>query len=122
LPLERKLTYEQSEEIIYDNKPQISETSFEDLSRFEKLYNPFAIDKNILRKQIKRVLNEKSQTTLTEIIENQNGLSKGLTELFGYVSILKEFKYTVIEDKQQPVEFDSENKKSILIPEIILIR
>jgi hypothetical protein len=116
------LTYEQSEEIIYNNKPQISETSFEDLNRFEKLYNPFVIDKNILRKCIKSVLNEKSQATLTEIIETQNGLSKGLTELFGYVSILKEFKYTVNEAKQQPILFDRENRKSILIPEIILTR
>ena len=67
-------------------------------------------------------MNEKSQTTLIEIIETQNGLSKGLTELFGYVSILKEFKYIVNEEKQQPVVFDSENRKSILIPEIILTR
>jgi hypothetical protein len=122
LPLERKLTYEQLEEIIYDNKPQISETSFEDLNRFSKLYNPYAIDKNLLRKRIKNVLNEKSQATLAEIIEKQDGLSKGLTELFGYVSLLKEFKYTVNEDKQQPVVFDGKNKKSISIPEIILTR
>jgi hypothetical protein len=122
LPLERKLTYEQSEEIVYNNRPKVSKTSFEDLSKFEKLYNPYAIDKNILRKNIKSVLSDKSQATLTEIIETQNGLSKGLTELFGYVSILKEFKYTVNEEKQQAVEFDSGNKKSILIPEIILTR
>lgn len=122
IPLERKLTYEQSEEIIYNNKPQISETSFDDLSRFSQLYNPYAIGKKLLRERIKNVLNKKSQATLTEIIEMQDGLSKGLTELFGYVGILKEFKYTVNEDKQQAVIFDGENKKSILIPEIILIR
>ena len=122
LPFERKLTFEQSDEVIYYNKPQISKTSFDDLVSFSKLYNPFSIDKNLLRKRVKNVLNEKSQATLTEIIETQNGLSKGLTELFGYLSILKEFKHTVNVEKSQAVLFDGENRKSIIIPEIILTR
>jgi len=122
LPFERKLTYEQSEEIIYTEKPKQSETNITDLNKLSKLFNQNTVDKNILRKQINYVLKEKSQATLTEIIENQDGLSKGLTELFGYMSILKEFKHTVNAEKTQSVIFDSENRKSIVIPEIILTR
>ena len=122
LPFDRRLSYEQSEEITYDNKPELSGTSFDNLSRFGKLYNPYLIDKDVLRKRVENVLSKKSQATLTEIIDSQDGLSKGLTEFFGYVSILKEYKHTVNEDKQQPVVFDRENKKSILIPEIILTK
>ncbi|GHT15362.1 hypothetical protein AGMMS4956_15130 [Bacteroidia bacterium] len=122
LPFERKLTFEQSEEIVYKQKPQMSDTNVEDLSKLSKLFNLSLVDKNELRKHIKNVLREKSQATLTEIVENQGGLSKGLTELFGYISILKEFKHTVNFEKTQAVVFDNENKKSISIPEIILTR
>ena len=49
LPFERKLTFEQSEEVIYNNKPQISKTNFDDLSRLSKLYNL-----NVLKKKNKK--------------------------------------------------------------------
>jgi hypothetical protein len=122
LPFERKLTFEQLEEIIYKQKPQLSDMNVDDLSNLSKLFNLSVVDKNELRQRIRNVLKEKSQATLTDIVDIQGGLSKGLTELFGYVGILKEFKYTVNSEKTQAVVFDSENKKSISIPEIILTK
>jgi len=45
-----------------------------------------------------------------------------LPELFGYIGLVKEFKHTVNLEKPQSVVFDAENRKTILIPEIILTR
>ena len=122
LPLERKLTYDQSEEIVYNEKPQLSNASITDFNGLNKLFNPYIVDKKELRKRIIKVLNEKSQTTILEIIDNQGGLTKGLPELFGYIGLLKEFKHTVNTEKTQSVLFDAKSRKSILIPEIILTR
>lgn len=122
LPFERKLTYEQSEEIVYKDKPQLAETNITDFEGLNKLYNPHIVDKKLLRKRIKEVLNEKSQATVLDIIEENGGLTKGLPELFGYISLMKEFKHTVNVDKTQYILFDKTNKKHIQIPEIILIK
>jgi hypothetical protein len=122
LPVERKLTYEQSEEIIYREKPQLAESNLTDFENITKLFNPYAIDKKLLKKHINEVLNEKAQATILEIINNKGGLTKGLPELFGYISLSKEFKHTVNTDKTQSVLFDTANRKSISIPEIILTK
>ncbi len=47
-------------------------------------------------------------------------LIKALPELFGYIGIVKEFKHVISPDKTQSIVFDSENKKQIKIPEIII--
>ena len=122
LPFERKLTYEQSEEVVYKDKPQLAEANITDFDNFTKLFNPYIVDKKLLRKHIKEVLSEKSQATILEIIDNKGGLTKGLPELFGYIGLVKEFKYTVNSNKTQSVLFDGLNKKSIQIPEIILTK
>ncbi|KAA6328368.1 hypothetical protein EZS27_022727 [termite gut metagenome] len=122
IPFERKLTFEQSEEIEYKSKPKAATTNFDELNNLGKIFNSAAIDKNELRKIIKNVLKEKSQVTILDIIDNQGGISKGLPELFGYISVVKDFKYTVNADKKQIILFDKKNKKVIQIPEIILTR
>jgi hypothetical protein len=65
-------------------------------------------------------LRNKSQTTLFEVIESNGGITKGLPEVFSYIGIIKEFKYTMSPEKTQRVIFDDEQNKSIQIPEIIL--
>jgi len=87
-----------------------------------KLFSQTNIDKALLRKRIKEILQEKSQTTLLEVIENYGGLEKGLPELFGYIGIVKEFKHSIRPEKTQNIVFDVENKKQIKIPEIILTK
>lgn len=122
IPFERKLTSEQTEDVIYTSKPQIANEDFTSSNHLNKLFSQSNIDKELLRKRIKDLLKEKSQTTLSDVIENYGGLEKGLPELFGYIGIVKEFKHNINHEKTQNVVFDIENKKQIKIPEIILTR
>jgi hypothetical protein len=122
IPFERKLTFEQNEELTYKTKPKLADEDISHSNHLNKLFNLSTIDKDILRKRIKEVLRDKSQTTIAEVIENFGGIEKGLPELFGYIGIVKEFKHSMTPDKRQRIEFDIENKKSIQIPEIILTK
>lgn len=122
IPYERRLTTEQNEEIIYTNKPQIADDDITSSNHLNRLFLQSNIDKKLLRKRIKDILKEKSQTTLLDVVENYGGLEKGLPELFGYIGIVKEFKHIINSDKTQSILFDSENKKQIKIPEIILTK
>jgi hypothetical protein len=122
IPFERKLTFVQSEELTYKSKPKLAKEDISHSNHLNKLFNLSSIDKEILRKRIKEVLRNKSQTTISEVIENFGGIEKGLPELFGYIGIVKEFKHSINPDKKQRIEFDIENKKSIQIPEIILTK
>lgn len=122
IPFERKLTTEQSEEIAYTNKPKIADEDITSSNHLGKLFSQSNIDKELLRKRIKDILKEKSQTTLLDVVENYGGLEKGLPELFGYIGIVKEFKHIISYDKTQNIVFDIENKKQIKIPEIILTK
>lgn len=122
IPFERKLTHEQSEKQTYKTNPKLAEEDILHSNNLHKLFNLSTIDKELLRKRIKNVLREKSQTTIAEVIESFGGIERGLPELFGYIGIVKEFKHSISPDKKQRIEFDIENKKSILIPEIILNR
>lgn len=122
IPFERKLTTEQSEEITYTNKPKIADEDITSSNHLGKLFSQSNIDKELLRKRIKDILKEKSQTTLLDVVENYGGLEKGLPELFGYIGIVKEFKHIISSDKTQNIVFDTENRKQIKIPEIILTK
>ena len=120
LPFERKLTFEQKEDITYTNKPKMADEDINASHHLSKLFSQSNIDKELLRKRIKEILKEKSQTTLLDVVENYGGLEKGLPELFGYIGIVKEFKHTISTNKTQSIVFDVENRKRIKIPEIIL--
>lgn len=122
IPFERKLTFEQTEDVAYTNKPKMADEDITHSSYLNKLFTQSNIDKELLRKRVKEILQEKSQTTLLEVVENSGGLEKGLPELFGYIAIAKEFKHTISPDKTQSIMFDVENRKQIRIPEIILTK
>ncbi|WP_114750485.1 DUF3375 domain-containing protein [Pleomorphovibrio marinus] len=122
IPFDRKLTSEQTEDVLYTSKPQIADEDITASNHLSKLFSQSNIDKELLRKKITSVLNEKSQTTLLEVVENYGGLKKGLPELFGYIGIIKDFKHSIHPDKTQRIVFDTENKKQIRIPEIILTK
>ncbi len=122
IPFERKLTFEQTEEVTYKERPKLAEEDITNSTHFGKLLAQTSIDKELLRKRIKEVLKSKSQTTIHEVIENYGGIEKGLPELFGYIGVVKEFKYSINPEKMQRIQFDEENKKSIQIPEIIIMK
>lgn len=67
-------------------------------------------------------MRNKSQTTIYEVIESNGGIEQGLPELFGYIGIVKEFKYSISTEKTQRILFDFERNKSIQIPEIIITK
>ncbi|RZJ28754.1 MAG: DUF3375 family protein, partial [Chryseobacterium sp.] len=120
IAFDRKLTFEQKEDISYLNKPVIADADITSSDHLEKLFSQSNIDKDLLRKRIRSILKEKSQTTLLDVVESYGGLEKGLPELFGYIGIVKEFKHIISVDKVQSIVFDIENRKRIKIPEIIL--
>jgi hypothetical protein len=122
IPYERKLTFEEKEDIAYSNKPKMADLDITSSQHLSKLFSQSNIDKGLLRKRIKDVLKEKSQTTLLDVVENYGGLEKGLPELFGYLGIVKEFKHIISPDKTQNIVFDAETRKQIKIPEIILTK
>ncbi len=122
IQFERKLTTEQNKEITYTDKPHIANEDITSSTQLSKLFSQTNIDKVLLRNRIKDVLKEKSQTTLLEVVENYGGLENGLPELFGYIGVIKGFKHLVNPDKTQSIVFDTENRKQIKIPEIILTR
>ena len=122
IPFERKLTFEQKEEIVYSEKPQIANEEITSSNHLSKLFSQSNIDKELLRKRIKNILKDNSQTTILDVIENYGGIEKGLPELFGYIGVSKEFKHIINTDKTQCVIFDIENNKQITIPEIILTK
>jgi len=122
VPFERKITIDQSEEQIYNNRPALANEDITHSNHLSKLFSQSTIDKDVLRKKVMDILNSKSQTTIQEVIEQTGGIEKGLPELFGYIGIVKEFKYVISTERTQRIRFDIKNNKSIQIPEIILTK
>lgn len=120
LPLERQLNLTPKQEIEYKNVPTEASLGITELERLDKLYNHHQIDRKILRKRIDIILRENTQTTLAEVIELNNGIEKGLSELFGYIAILKEYKTVVSDDHKQEIAFSKD--KTITIPKIIITK
>lgn len=122
IPFERKLTFEPTEEVIYNERPKLADEDITHSNHLGKLFSQSNIDKDLLRTRIKDVLKTKSQTTIYDVIEHFGGIENGLPELFGYIGIIKEFKHSISPDKTQRITFNAESKKSIQIPEIILTK
>jgi len=122
IPFERKLTFEQSEELIYESRPKLADEDITHSNHLSRLFSQSNIDKDLLRKRIKDILKNKSQTTIYDVIKNYGGIENGLSELFGYIEIVREFKHSISTEKTQRITFDIDNNKSIQIPEIILIK
>lgn len=122
VPFERNLTFEPVKEQTYNLSPKLAHEDITHSNHLTKLFTQSSIDKDMLRTRIKDVLENKSQTTIYNVIENYGGIEKGLAELFGYISLVKEFKCSISTEKTQTIKFDQELNKSIQIPEIILIK
>lgn len=118
LPTERQLNLIPKQEVEYNNIPTEADLDINELERLDKLYNYHQIDRKILHKRIDIILQENTQTTLAEVIEQNNGIEKGLSELFGYIAILKEYKTIVSDNCTQEIIFSKD--KTITIPEIII--
>ncbi len=122
IPLEKGLSYEQKVDITYEKKPKLAKNNIAESNTLSKVFDKHVIDKKMLANRIKKALSRKPQTTLQNVIKANGGIEKGLPELFGYFSVLKNFTHNFNPEKQQEIVFDSKNFKSILVPEIILIK
>jgi len=120
LPFDRKLTLEQNQEIIYSGAPKMAETDISQSEHLEKIFNKYAIDKQVIRERIQTQINLKSNQNLKQIIENSGGLQKGLPELFAFMSLSIEFKHEKSEEIQEIV-FNKAEQKSIQIPTITFL-
>lgn len=119
LSLERQLTLMPTKEVEYKDKPQDAVLDIDDLEQIGKLYNPYHVDRKVLRSRIDSMLKDHGQTTIAEVV-TCSGIEKGLSELFGYIGILKEYKTAVSAERTQCIAFSED--KSIEIPEIIITR
>ena len=119
LPVERPLTLTPVKDVVYKEHPDKAELTLSDMESIGKLYRPH-IDRVMLKARINEVLNDKGQTTLSEVIGRNKGVEKGLAEVFGYIGVLKEYKIVVSEEHTQQIAFSEH--KTITIPEIIITR
>lgn len=122
LPFERKLTFTQKADTIYDHQPSLASSDIADANQINRLFNQTHIDKTVILQRINDLLDQKSQTTIREVIDSVGGLEKGLAELFAYISVAKNFKHDVSDTKTDRIVFDREGNKTIKVPEIILVR
>lgn len=122
IPFDRKLTYEQNENIEYNIKPESLTLSINDFEELGKVFGNLVIDRKMIEQSIRESLKEQSQITLYDVIM-QHPLKQGLPELFAYFGVLSHYQHkTINEDKHQAIAFDNEHNKCILVPEIIISR
>lgn len=122
LLLERYLLLEKSEKSEYNTLAKKANYNADNSESLKKIYNQKAIDKDVLRTRIKNALAENEQISLWDVIDKNGGISLGLAELFGYFSIINEFKTIISEENIVNLPFDKNNNKTISIPNIIISR
>ena len=122
LPIERKLTLEKAVEITYDKVLEVAEGDIAEAQHAESLFANRTIDREVLRLRIAGALKRRKQISLPEVIEENGGLEKGLSELFGYISVVRKFRHHIHPERTQTILFNAEQQKSIVIPEIIILR
>ena len=122
LPIERKLTLEKAVEITYDKVLEVAEGDIAEAHHAASLFANRTIDREELRLRIAGALKRRKQISLPEVIEENGGLEKGLSELFGYISVVRMFRDHIHPERTQTILFNAEQQKSIVIPEIIILR
>ena len=120
IPFERKITFEQSESTEYNQQPENYVLDFDSLNEIGKVFSNVIIDRKVIEHNLREVLKNKGQTTIAEVV-SLHPLNQGLPELFAYFSVLNQFSHkTINEAKQEAIIFDENQKKRIIIPEIIV--
>ena len=122
MPIERKLTLEKTDDVDYNNVIEIASADISEAEHADKLFVSHGVDRTILKQRIHDSLKRHKQVSLSDVVEESGGLEKGLAELFGYISVIRGFRHTINADRTQTIPFNSELKKSIVIPEIIILK
>ena len=120
IPFDRQITFEQDEDTEYVFNPESGNLSIDEFGELGKVFGNVHVDRKVLERNIREAMNDKSQIMLSDVIE-QYPLKQGLSELFAYFGVLRQFPHNSInEEKRQAIMFDYKNNKRILIPEIII--
>ena len=122
LNFDKRLTLEKKKNRTYDQRPKVNTKNIEQSNQFKKIASKRPVNKKILNDNIVNVIKEKGQASLAEIIQEHGGINQGLPEVFGYFSVLKNFKHTFNDKKETQILFDEAKNKTIKIPEIIITK
>ncbi len=117
LPMERKLGEEQimSE---FNEQPKSAENIF-DYDSLSNLVNTKHINRKELLNNIEKLLNEKDQVALSEVLI-EYPVSKGLAEVLGYISLVQTTEKFYINQKEtEYLKFDFEQEKYLKAPQVI---
>jgi len=90
----------------------------------DSFYNLFFVDEEVLEQNIQKILLQKEQVSLSEIVKNFP-VKKGIAELIGYISIAKKLESVAIDQdcyEVLDIKDDNGNQKKIKIPKIIFAR
>lgn len=121
MPLEKKLNLEKSEVPLFDHQPAPASQQL-DPEKLLELVSPYVVDKKELRERIGRLLEDKEQVSLKDIIAAYP-IEKGLSELLAYFSLADRGRHNVFDtDTTELIEFDARRGKYIEIPQIIFTR
>lgn len=120
LPFDRKLTLEQTQDLIYTNTPKLAHSDLSTSEHLDKIFNKYAIDKQTIRQRINNQLEQEPNLSLGQIIEESGGLQKGLPELFAFIAISNEYEHEKTEEISQEIIFNKTANKLIQIPMITL--
>ena len=100
--------------------PQLGESEFS----ADALFSQHHVDEDLLRKQIARMLTEKGQATLSDIIEKYP-VTRGMAEIVTYINLAdRDIKSTINENQRQQIPwFDAEGRQRYAdIPLLIFTR
>lgn len=122
LPLERRLTMEKFEDVDYAEVLEMADENIAQAESAERIFLQRGVNRVLLRERIVTALKRRKQIALTDVIDQNGGLEKGLPELFGYISVLGDFRHDISAERTQRVVFNEEEQKSIVIPEIIILK
>lgn len=120
LPLERKLG-DEPVEFDFSQQPERLESVL-DPADLVQLFNPNAIDRRELLRNIHELLKHGQQVTLAEVIRRYP-VTRGLGELIGYISLLSgSEKFIINEAETELLLFDAPEGKYLKTPLIIYTR
>jgi len=117
LPMEKKLG---EENVIaeFDEQPRTALNEL-DIEALSKLIDTKHINRKELLNNIERLLNERNQVALSEVLK-EYPVRKGLAEVLGYISLVQTTeKFYINEKETEYLKFDFENEKFLKTPQVI---
>lgn len=118
LPLERKLS---DRSIVNTHAATATPATLclEDIEDFTKLYKADLIDKDKLLSGIQRILQDRAQVSLKEVVD-EVGLTKGLAELLAYFTLVNSSdRFFINSHKRETILFNRNEGKFLDVPQIL---